>query len=161
MPAKKSEPRSIEVEFFRALNRVVEPMIRFGIGSPRLAPSGFIVLETRGRKSGRLYRRPLAATRLGGYVLVGTFRGNRSQWVRNLAAQRRTRFWLGGREREARPFVMYEGKRFRAPKSLPKAMRLVVSSLAPYTRFGWAFALLSPTLRNAPRPARGRAKARS
>ena len=152
MKAVGATSRSFEVEFFRKLNRVVEPMVRAGVGSPRIAPSGFIVLETRGRKTGRLHRSPLAATRIGQHVLVGTFRGSRSQWVLNLAAQPRTRFWLGGMPRDARAFVMHEGKRFRVPKSLPAPLQGIVRFLAPYTRKGWAFAVLSPRTRKA-RPA--------
>ncbi len=135
---------SLEVEFFRMLNRVVEPVIRAGVGSPRIVPSGFIVLETVGRKTGTLRRSPLAATRLGRFVVVATFRGTRSQWVRNLAAQPRTRYWLGGKAHDSRAFVMYDGKRFRVPKSLPSGMQKVVRFLAPYTKAGWAFAVLSP-----------------
>lgn len=147
MTSSKPTLQSVEVEFFRTLNRVVEPMVRAGIASPRIAPGGFIVLETLGRKSGRLRRSPLAATRIGNHVLVGTFRGGRSQWVRNLAAHPRTRFWLGGKPREARAFVMHEGKRFRVPRSLPVPLQRVVCFLAPYTREGWAFAVLSPRSR--------------
>ena len=142
--AGKSVRRSLEVEFFRMLNRVVEPAIRAGLGSPRLVPSGFIVLETIGRKTGRARRSPLAATRFGPYVIVATFRGKSSQWVLNLAAQPRTRYWLGGKSREARAFVMHEGKRFRVPSSLPPGMQRIVRILAPYTRAGWAFGVLSP-----------------
>jgi len=142
--AEKSRARSFELDFFRTLNRVVEPVVRAGIGSPRIAPGGFIVLETRGRKTGKLRRQPLAATRMGRYVLVATLRGDRSQWVRNLAAQPRTRYWLGGRARPTRAFVMHRGKRFRVPKSLPGPMQLVVQVLAPYRKAGWAFAVLSP-----------------
>jgi hypothetical protein len=145
MAPPKSLQSSLEVQFFRGLNRVVEPMVRAGFGSPRIAPAGFIVLETRGRKSGRLHRSPLAATRIGSHVLVGTFRGDRSQWALNLASEPRTRFWLGGRERKARAFVMHDGKRFRVPKSLPLPIQKVVRVLAPYTRSGWAFAVLSPS----------------
>jgi len=142
--AEKTVTRSLEVEFFRMLNRVVEPVIRAGVGSPRIVPSGFIVLETVGRKTGTLRRSPLAATRLGRFVVVATFRGTRSQWVRNLAAQPRTRYWLGGKAHDSRAFVMYDGKRFRVPKSLPSGMQKVVRFLAPYTKAGWAFAVLSP-----------------
>ncbi len=142
-----SQRRSAEADFFRTLNRVVEPLVRAGVGSPRMAPGGFIVLETVGRKSGRMRRTPLAATRFGGYVLVATVRGSRSQWVLNLAAQPRTRYWLGGRAREARAFVMHDGKRFRVPKSLPRPVQSVVRVLAPYTKLGWAFAVLSPRSR--------------
>ena len=143
MPARAAKP-SIEIEFFRMLNRVAEPMIRAGLGSPRFVPTGFVVLETVGRKSGVRRRNPLAATRIGCHVVVGTFRGNRSQWVRNLDAQPRTRYWLAGKPRDTRAFVMYGEKRFRVPKSLPAHMRKVVAFLAPYAKAGWAFAVLSP-----------------
>ena len=135
---------SLEVEFFRMLNRVAEPMVRAGLGSPRLLPTGLVVVETRGRKTGTLRRSPLAATKFGDHLVVATFRGDRSQWVKNLAAMRTTRYWLRGREKAARVFVMAPGKRFRAPKSLPRAMQRVVTFLAPYTKAGWAFAVLSP-----------------
>lgn len=136
--------RNLEVEFFRMLNRIAEPMVRAGVGSPRIAPGGFIVLEVEGRKTGRRLRSPLAATRIGSHVVVGTFRGQRSQWVKNLSAKPRARYWLGGKARDARAFVMVEGKRFRVPKSLPPHMQAVVRFLAPYTKAGWAFAVLSP-----------------
>lgn len=142
--SKQPAKPSIETEFFRMLNRVVEPMVRAGIGSPRFVPTGFVVLETVGRKSGVRRRSPLAATRIGRHVVVGTFRGERSQWVRNLAAQPKTRYWLAGRPRDARAFVMHAEKRIRVPKSLPAHMRRVVRFLAPYTKAGWAFAVLSP-----------------
>lgn len=136
--------RKLEVEFFRMLNRVVEPMVRAGVGSPRFVPTGFVVLETVGRRTGAKRRSPLAATRIGRHVVVGTYRGDRSQWVRNLAARPDTRYWLAGRARKARAFVMHDGKRFRVPRSLPDHMQKVVRFLAPYTRAGWAFAVLSP-----------------
>ena len=139
-----SEVQRVEIEFFRMLNRFVEPMVRAGFGSPRMAPGGFIVLETVGRRSGRAFRSPLAATRIGRHVIVATFRGERSQWVRNLAARPRTRYWAGGRPHESTAFVMHPGKRFREPKSLPAPLRRVARSLAPWTKAGWAFALLSP-----------------
>lgn len=140
----KATRTSIERDFFRTLNRIVEPMVRSGIGSPRFAPGGLIVLETTGRKSGQHFRTPLVATRLGKHVLVATARGARSQWVLNAAAEPNIRFWLGGRERSARAFVIHEEKRFRVPKSLPVPLQKVVQILAPYRRAGWAFALLSP-----------------
>ena len=50
----------------------------------------------------------------------------------------------GGRARDARAFVMHEAKRFRTPKSLPVPIQTLACFLAPYTRLGWAFAILSP-----------------
>ena len=139
-----STRNSIEREFFRTLNRVVEPLVRAGVGSPRIVPGGLIVLETRGRKSGRRIRTPLVATRLGGYVLVATARGQRSQWILNLAAEPRARIWVGGQPRETRAFVIHEGKRFRVPKSFPRPVQVIVEILAPYRKAGWAFAVLAP-----------------
>ena len=136
--------RKIETEFFRMLNRVAEPLVRRGLGSPRLLPGGLIVLETTGRKTGRRVRSPLAATQIGRHIIVGTFRGDRSHWVRNLAAEPRARYWLRGRPRDAKAFVMYSEKRFRVPKSLPPHMQSIVRYLAPYTKAGWAFGVLSP-----------------
>lgn len=137
-------PRSVEIEFFRMLNRFVEPRIRAGCASARLVPGGLVVLEVTGRKSGRRSRVPLAAARFQGHVLVSTFRGKRSQWVRNLAANPEVRFWLRGRAQEARAFVISPGRPFRRPRHLPPLLRWATSFLVPYTYAGWAFAVLTP-----------------
>jgi deazaflavin-dependent oxidoreductase (nitroreductase family) len=135
--------RALEVELFRLLNRVLEPPIRAGLGSPILTPGGFVVLETRGRKTGRLVRTPLAATRFGDHVLVATFRGGRSHWVRNLAARPETRVWLGGRSRAIRGYLI-DGAGGRAPRELPAPLRLALGLLRPLTHAGWVFAVLAP-----------------
>jgi deazaflavin-dependent oxidoreductase (nitroreductase family) len=152
--------RSIELEFFRMLNRIAEPRIRAGFGSPCLTPGGFIVLETRGRRTGRLSRIPLAATRIQDHVVVGTFRGGRSQWIRNLAADPHTRFWLGGRPRETKAFLVHSEARMHAPRSFPAVLRWIVSFLRPYTYAGWAFAVLAPEDRRATEPRKRRSKQR-
>ena len=136
--------KTLEREFFRMMNRVVEPAVRRGVGSPRFVPGGLIVLETVGFKSGATRRTPLVATRFLGFVFVSTVRGDRSFWVKNLQKQPRVRYYLGGRPREARAFVMVSGKRYRRPKSLPPKIGKITDFLAPYTRAGWAFAVLLP-----------------
>jgi deazaflavin-dependent oxidoreductase (nitroreductase family) len=136
--------RRVEVEFFRFLNRWLEPQIRAGLGSPRLAPGGLIVLETRGRKTGRKVRVPLVATRIQGFVLIGTFRGGRSQWPRNLAADPAVRFWMGGRPRPALATLITGSRGPRPLPKLPGLLRLVIAFLVPYTRAGWVFAVLAP-----------------
>jgi deazaflavin-dependent oxidoreductase (nitroreductase family) len=153
--AQRSAPSrsSLEADFFRLLNRVVEPRVRAGWGSFHLVPGGLIVLETRGRRTGRRARVPLAATRVGGSVVVSTFRGRRSQWVRNLAARPRVRFWLRGRERSATAHVIAPG----GSAHLPRALRWLGSLLAPYTNAGWAFAVLVPDDGPSALPARRRA----
>jgi deazaflavin-dependent oxidoreductase (nitroreductase family) len=137
-------PRGIEVEFFRFLNRWLEPHIRAGRGAPRLVPGGLIVLETRGRNSGRRARVPLVAMRIQGFLLVGTVRGGRSQWPKNLAASPEVRFWMGGRVRPAHATVIAASRRPRPLPKLPPLLRFVVAFLVPYTRAGWVFAVLEP-----------------
>jgi len=146
--------RSIETEFFRMLNRVVEPRIRAGCASPRLVPGGLVVVETKGRKSGRLSRVPLVAARFQKHILVSTFRGRRSQWVKNLAAHPEIRFWLRGRPVRATAFVISPGRRPRRPRLLPPLLRWIASFLVPYTYAGWAFAILAPRAEAAGPPSR-------
>ena len=141
---KKLDRQKLEREFFRMLNRVVEPAVRRGIGSPRFVPGGLIVLESIGYKSGQARRTPLAATRFMGHVFVSTVRADRSLWVKNLQKQPRVRYWLAGKPRQAKAFVMAPGKRYRSPKSLPGPVRYITDFLAPYTKAGWAFAVLAP-----------------
>jgi hypothetical protein len=138
------DKQKLEREFFRMLNRVVEPAVRKGVGSPRFVPSGLIVLETTGFKSGIRRRTPLAATRLQGHVFISTFRADRSLWLKNLQKKPSTRYYLGGKAHAAKAFVMVAGKRYRRPKSLPPAVGKITDFLAPYTRAGWAFAVLQP-----------------
>ena len=139
-----ADRQKLEREFFRMLNRVVEPAVRRGVGSPRFVPGGLIVLESTGHKSGQKRRTPLAATRFMGHVFVSTVRADRSLWVKNLQNTPRVRYWVGGKPRQAKAFVMVDGKRYRRPKSLPPAVGKITDFLAPYTRAGWAFAVLAP-----------------
>jgi len=141
----KRPTTSAEARLFRSLNRIVEPSVRKGFGSPRHTPGALIVLESIGHKTGRRNREPLASVRVGEQILVGTFRGRRSAWVKNLAANPAARYWLGGRAQPATATVFLAGKAPRKRKSLSPAACGVLPLLAPYTRAGWAFAFLAPT----------------
>jgi len=142
--AAEKVPRSVEAEFFRVLNRIVEPRVRAGWGSPRLAPGGLVVLETKGRRTGRRSRVPLAAMQLRDHVVVTTFRGARSQWVKNAQANPEVRYWVRGRPRKARAVVLSPNGQDPDLRSLPAPLRLLARFLQPYTCAGWAFALLMP-----------------
>jgi len=135
--------QSLERGFFRTLNSVVEPAVRKGLGSPRFLPGGLIVLETTGFKTGATRRTPLLATRLGRYIFVSTFRGESSFWMKNLHKQSSINYYLGGKAREAKAFVVTPGKKYQSPESLPPAISTITDFLAPYTRTGWAFAVLA------------------
>jgi deazaflavin-dependent oxidoreductase (nitroreductase family) len=137
----------IETELFRTLNSAVEPWVRAGVGSPGPWPSGLIVLETRGRKTGRPISLPLLATLVGDLVLVSTVRG-RSQWVRNVAARPEVRYWMHGRAHEATAVVVAPGlDQVRAGDLSPLA-RSLASGLTPLAQaLGMAFAILRPAPR--------------
>jgi len=142
--SRMSQPRRIEAAFFRMLNALIEPRVRAGWGSPCLAPGGLVVLETTGRRTGGRSRLPLAAMRLHRYVVVSTFRGHRSEWVKNLVAKPEARYWLGGKPRWARAVVVAPGRKVRGARELPAVLRWLVANLVPYTYAGWAFAVLIP-----------------
>jgi deazaflavin-dependent oxidoreductase (nitroreductase family) len=137
----------LEQAVFRSLNSVVEPAVRFGIGSPTFTPASLIVLETVGFKSGLQRRTPLWSIRLGRYRLVSTGRGERSFWVKNLLQQPVVSFYLGGRRRVSRAIVITEGNPLPETSALSPAMRKVVKVLHSLAPKGWAFAVLAPAKR--------------
>ncbi|MEM0955439.1 MAG: nitroreductase/quinone reductase family protein [Pseudomonadota bacterium] len=137
-------PNTLEREFFRRLNSVVEPAVRRGIASPKLLPAGLIVLESTGFKSGLKRRTPLLSLRLGRYTLVSTVRGERSFWVKNLSKRPAVRYWRGGEEIKAKAFVVAPGSTVRRPTSQPRWLQELLIRLQPLTQMGWAFAILSP-----------------
>ena len=135
----------LESDFFRCVNSIVEPLVRAGFGSPKLWPTGFIVVETQGRKSGRTLNVPLLATKLGDLVLVSTVRSRRSQWVKNLAAHPQVRYWCRGRVRAATALVFAPDGEILEIEPLPPLRRRAACSLALLSQqSGLAFALLSP-----------------
>jgi hypothetical protein len=136
--------KTIERNFFRVLNSVVEPAVRKGVASPCLLPSGLIVLESKGFKSGATRRTPLLATRLFGFVFVSTYRGERSFWVKNLQKQPSISYYLGGKPRKAKAFLMLPGKTYKRPKSMPTLVGKLTDRLSRLTGSGWSFAVLMP-----------------
>lgn len=88
---------------FRAVNCVVEPAVRAGVGNAVAGP-GVFVLETTGRRSGLTRRVPLLGARLGDTIIVSTVRGG-SDWARNLEHNADANVWLGGQRRPVRAAV--------------------------------------------------------
>lgn len=132
-----------ERQFFRALNSVVEPLVRSGILSSRLAPGTLVVLESTGYLSGEPRRTPLLATRIGHrYCLLSTFRGARSFWIRNLEAQPQATLFIGGRQKAATCRALVAARATRPPDDLPAVLARLMAALGGLTRRGWAFALV-------------------
>ena len=138
------EMSRLESDFYRSLNSVVEPLVRAGFGSPVLWPTGAIVLETTGRKTGQSINVPLLATRIGDLLVVSTYR-RRSQWVKNLAANTEARYWMGGRLREATAFVLTPGDETSSQDKLPQRATCLAAFLQQQSQlFGISFAILMP-----------------
>jgi len=133
----------IEAAFYRGVNQVIEPLVRAGIGSPGLWPTGAIVIETIGRNSGRNYNVPLLAARIGDLLVVSTIR-RRSQWLKNIAANPNVRYWMNGNLREATAIII-SVERTALPDDVPSSMSCLIAALQSQSRlFGSSFAILTP-----------------
>lgn len=135
---------SLEGEFFRQLNRIVEPRVSAGWGSPGPFPGGLIVVETRGRRTGQPSRVPLMALSLNDHVLVSTYRGTSSQWIKNIRANPRLRYWLNGRPHAARTVAIATPDSQSPPEQWPLLLRFMLPIISTYVCAGWAFVLLGP-----------------
>jgi deazaflavin-dependent oxidoreductase (nitroreductase family) len=134
----------LETEFFKAVNQFAEPLIRAGFANPLLWPTGAIVLEVTGRKSGETIRVPLLATRVGDLFVVSTYR-RRSEWVKNLAANPEARYWLGGRPYDATAFVLTGDNQSSSLDNLPPRAACLAGLLKQQSQlFGLSFAILAP-----------------
>ncbi|HYN34429.1 MAG TPA: nitroreductase/quinone reductase family protein [Ilumatobacteraceae bacterium] len=85
---------------FGALNSVVRPAVRAGVGNPLALGAGAVTIETTGRRSGLPRTVPVLATRMGDSLTVSTVR-NDSQWLRNIEADSNVGVWLFGQRRSA------------------------------------------------------------
>lgn len=138
--------KSVEQRVFRALNSVVEPAVRKGLVSTRCFPSTLIVLETIGFKSGETKCTPLLATRIGAYVFVSTFRGDRSFWVRNLIKEPNVSYYLAGQQLDAQAYVVAPDNDLPAMHGLPAFVSVFLAAMKVHTDKGWAFAVLAPVV---------------
>ena len=129
---------------FRAVNAVMEPLVRAGLGSPWLWPTGLIVVETTGRVTGRALSVPLVATRLGDLLVASTVRPD-AHWVRNLASRPSAQVWLCGRPRDVVATVLLPGAPALDPAVISGPARALAAMLAPWAEgLGLSVAIFSP-----------------
>jgi hypothetical protein len=85
------------------------------------------------------------AVSLGDIVVVSTVRARRSQWIRNVVVNPEVRYWLHGRARKARAFVIGDGAPVASRAAMPLHARAMASMLHPLTiTDDVAFAVLIP-----------------
>ena len=134
-------------QFFAGVNLFAEPLIRAGVGNPLFWPTGTIVVEMTGRKSGRKINIPVLATRVGEFLVFSTVR-NQAQWLKNLKANSEVRYWLAGQPREALACVIASGEAALS-EQLPPQANCLANWLQQQSRLlGISFAILTPRKSN-------------
>jgi len=126
-------------QLFRTLNKfIMVPLFRLGLGSLVGNPlTGYImVIQSVGRKSGRLRYTPVNYALMDGYVYCMSGWGTRSDWYRNLAANPRLGVILpGGSLVGEAEGVIDPGEWLRATRRLLKNAGLAgfLAGLNPFT----------------------------
>ena len=142
---KPNAVMKLEAEYFRALNLIIEPVVRAGCGPTGIVPIGLIVLETKGWRTGRLRRTTVLASAIGDLLLVSTVRGRRSHWIKNLSHNAELRYWSGDQPRQATAIVFAPDVDTPNLQGWPALFSSLAASLAsPVKDLGCAFALLAP-----------------
>jgi deazaflavin-dependent oxidoreductase (nitroreductase family) len=85
----------------RVLNPLVRPAIERGI-----APPGWAILETTGRRTGQPRRTPVGDGRRGDVFWIIAEHGRRAAYVRNIEANPRVRVYTGRRWRSGTAHVL-------------------------------------------------------
>ena len=142
---KSNAVTMLEAEYYRALNLIVEPVVRAGCGLTGIVPIGLIVLETQGWRTGRLRRTTVLASAIDDLLLVSTVRGRRSHWVKNLSHNAEARYWSGDQPHPATAIVFAPDEDIPNLQGLPALFSSLAAGFAsPVKALGCAFALLAP-----------------
>ncbi len=138
------ESKQFETDVFRLFNQVVEPLVQCGYGSPGLLPFGLVLLETKGRQTGRVYPIPVVAKRWGDWLVVGTVRRD-SQWIKNLTAHPHIQVWIGGRAQMLTAYVFDGEEQPTLSSRLMPIDQLLVQGLRLMSKlYGVRWAILIP-----------------
>lgn len=130
---------------FRLFNSFAEPIVRAGFGSTGWCHAGVIVIETKGRRTGKPHRTPVVAGQAGGHIWVSTALGARSDWLTNAQRNSDVRYWLAGEAYDATAFVFGPDGLMPDTADLPPVTRAAATSLSALVGgLGLAFAILVP-----------------
>ena len=133
---------TLEKDFYQALDAFLGPVADSGVAAPGAVPVGLIVLETTGWRSGRTHRTPVLAAALGDRLLVTTYRGRRSHWVRNLLSNPRMHYLIGDQSHAATACVIAPGAPLRDDRDVAAPIAAWLGCVAEVS--GCAFVVLSP-----------------
>jgi deazaflavin-dependent oxidoreductase (nitroreductase family) len=134
----------LAAHWYRGINRLVEPLVHIGFGSPTALWPGVILVETTGRKTGRTLTVPLLATQIGDSLLVSTVR-RKSQWIKNLAAHPEVRYRKDGRLYDATAVILTPGVSTPQSTQLSSQLARLITMVRPYSRlYGGGAAILIP-----------------
>jgi deazaflavin-dependent oxidoreductase (nitroreductase family) len=105
--------------FFTAklLNPVVRTAVRLGLPLPIV-----VILETRGRKSGRLRQIPVGKTLDGDTLWIVAEHGRKASYVRNIEAEPRVRVRVGRKWRRGVATVLYDDDWRDRQRQLPNKL---------------------------------------
>ena len=105
--------------FFTAklLNPVVRTAVRLGLPLPIV-----VILETRGRKSGRLRQIPVGKTLDGDTLWIVAEHGRKASYVRNIEAEPRVRVRVGRRWRPGVATVLHDDDWRDRQRQLPNKL---------------------------------------
>ena len=130
MPGSRQPPSGLALRLYRL------PIALYRLGLGALLGSRFLLLEHRGRRSGRTRHAALEVVRRDagtGACIVASGFGEGSQWFRNLAAEPRCRVQVGRRRfvATARRLTRQEAERELASYAShhPRAARAVVRAI--------------------------------
>ena len=103
-----------------AFNPIVKAVVRLGLAR------GWAILETRGRKSGKLRRTPVGNGLVGDTFWIVAEHGRSAGYVRNIAANPNVRVLVGRKWRSGQAHLMPDDDPLARQRRLPRKLNAVV-----------------------------------
>lgn len=130
----------VQSDFIRSVGKGLMPWIEMGFGNPLFWPTGAVVVEVADKATGRKYKLPLTATRMGNLLLLTAIRHDAS-WLQNLIATPDVRYWFAGQPRKAKAMIVTPDTEFPTDERV----KYLLQWLRQQSRLtGWSFAVLAP-----------------